>query len=324
MEVLMLLLRKSLNVLLPLILLALLFGCNQAANFPGTDIISAPTDLSGTSENPTSIKLSWTDESESETGFKIERSNQSFSVGYSEIAEVTSNSTTYTDTGLEPETTYWYRVCALLDSAESEYTDVITVTTQSRQIIFFENFENDISEWYGYPDGDTFFSYYSAAFFHYTDEGANSTSSSMNLYVYETLSETSFTYCFLDDDVNEYQPTYISLYIKVGINTNPGGEFMMYGDSSSIWSYFDSDSYIYLYTSDGSEQVQSYSTNTWYKFEFKNIDWTNKTYDFYIDGSLKVSDAEFRNSSATYTDHIRCWNDYKLADFYWDEITIAE
>lgn len=72
--------------------------------------------------------LSWNDNSSNESGFRIERSSDGQS--FSQIATVDVNTTTYFDTGLESNTTYWYRVNAYNEYGESGYTNVVSLTTE--------------------------------------------------------------------------------------------------------------------------------------------------------------------------------------------------
>ncbi len=75
------------------------------------------------------INLSWDDNSDNELGFQIERSLSPDS-GFTQIAIVSGNITTYTDsTNLQLETIYYYRVRAYNDMGESEYSDVASSTT---------------------------------------------------------------------------------------------------------------------------------------------------------------------------------------------------
>jgi hypothetical protein len=71
------------------------------------------------------ISLSWTDNSSSEDGFKIERWNGS----YAQISTVGANVTTYADTGLASSTTYSYRVRAFSNAGDSAYSNEISATT---------------------------------------------------------------------------------------------------------------------------------------------------------------------------------------------------
>jgi 3-mercaptopyruvate sulfurtransferase SseA len=73
------------------------------------------------------INLSWTDNSNNETGFKVERSKNGR--GFSQIATVGANVTTYTDTGLKASTTYRYRVRAYNAGGNSTYSNIASATT---------------------------------------------------------------------------------------------------------------------------------------------------------------------------------------------------
>ncbi len=91
------------------------------------NIPSAPTSLSASVTSSSRIELSWTDRSNNETGFKIERKTGSGS--YSEIATVGSNTTTYRDTGLSSDGTYTYRVRAYNGAGNSAYSNEISART---------------------------------------------------------------------------------------------------------------------------------------------------------------------------------------------------
>lgn len=83
-----------------------------------------PTALSATAVSDTEITLTWEDNSNNEQGFRIERNS-----GY--LATVGANVTTYSDTGLDPETTYSYQVLAYNEVGDSSYTGVASAFTLS-------------------------------------------------------------------------------------------------------------------------------------------------------------------------------------------------
>ncbi|NBD35930.1 MAG: DUF11 domain-containing protein, partial [Chloroflexi bacterium] len=75
----------------------------------------------------TSISLSWTDNSDNEDGFQIERSPDESA--WEQIGTVAADVTTYEDTGLIPGTIHHYRVHAYNDAGASSPTSVVTDTT---------------------------------------------------------------------------------------------------------------------------------------------------------------------------------------------------
>jgi hypothetical protein len=89
---------------------------NNSSNF------NAPTLLQSEAISNTQINLSWNDNTTNESGFVIERSLTSGS-GFSEIETTAPNVTTYEDTGLSPETVYYYRVKAIQGATSSRYSN---------------------------------------------------------------------------------------------------------------------------------------------------------------------------------------------------------
>ena len=96
----------------------LLYGANglAALTFYGVDVAPptplAPSNLSATAFSASQINLAWTDNSNNETGFKIERS-ATLSGTYTLIATTAVNATTYNNTGLTANTPYFYKVSAI-------------------------------------------------------------------------------------------------------------------------------------------------------------------------------------------------------------------
>src|SRR5436853_1543467 len=74
----------------------------------GITILRSPTSLSATAVSSSQINLTWTDNSSSESGYKIEQSPVD-NLHYTEIATVGPNVTAYNDTGLSEGTKYYYR-----------------------------------------------------------------------------------------------------------------------------------------------------------------------------------------------------------------------
>ncbi|MEQ1758998.1 MAG: fibronectin type III domain-containing protein, partial [Vicinamibacterales bacterium] len=87
----------------------------------------APTALTATAPISGPVHLSWTDTSTTETSFHIERSTGG---AFTEIGTVGPNVTVFTDSAVDPETAYSYRVTAVNAGGPSAYSNVATVTTQ--------------------------------------------------------------------------------------------------------------------------------------------------------------------------------------------------
>ena len=85
----------------------------------------APTNLSAIASD-TTIELTWQDNAIFEDGFRIERSEGS---GYIQIAEVTANTTSFTDFNLEEDKYYSYRVAAYASTYQSNYTFSVTIAS---------------------------------------------------------------------------------------------------------------------------------------------------------------------------------------------------
>ena len=123
--------RKKYLVLLLVLLVSLaiaLTGCVKKKYYyiapppePGV-----PSNLVATATSSTQIDLAWTDNSTDEKGFYVYRRNGG---SYRRIVALEANTTSYSDTGLSPETTYWYKVTSYGDGGESGSSNEASATT---------------------------------------------------------------------------------------------------------------------------------------------------------------------------------------------------
>jgi len=119
---------KQKYLILALMALALaLPGC-QGCPIAPPPAPSPPSDLAGITVSPSEINLTWKDNSSDETGFYIYRKTTD---NYSKVAVTEANSISYNDTGLNSDTTYWYKVCAYNKGGNSEFSNEISTTTPS-------------------------------------------------------------------------------------------------------------------------------------------------------------------------------------------------
>jgi len=96
-------------------------------NLIATEPPDSPSSLTVTTISDTRIDLSWTDNADNENEFKIERGPNGLS--FTEIATVTTDLTTYNDTGLDASTTWHYRVKAANSLGDSGYSNIASTTT---------------------------------------------------------------------------------------------------------------------------------------------------------------------------------------------------
>lgn len=97
------------------------------AFMPAKPVPTAPSGLTLSVASASQIDLSWTDTSNNETAFDIERKTENGA--FVTIATVGGNATTYADTGLDPATTYTYRVRATGQAGGSTYSNEAAATT---------------------------------------------------------------------------------------------------------------------------------------------------------------------------------------------------
>jgi hypothetical protein len=91
----------------------------------------APANLKATTQSTSSIGLTWEDRSSDETYFRIYRSTNG--VDFTRIASVPAGTTSYPDSGLAADTTYYYKVCSFIwpdnQSSDSNVDHATTTAT---------------------------------------------------------------------------------------------------------------------------------------------------------------------------------------------------
>ncbi|MCI0636577.1 MAG: hypothetical protein L0206_22055 [Actinobacteria bacterium] len=110
-------------------LLALTSGCNDSSGPEPVEKPAAPANLSATATSQSCAGLTWSDQSANEDGFRIMRGLSADVV--LEIATVDPGVTSYTDTGLDDVTTYFYRVYSFNAAGNSDSYGESSATTDA-------------------------------------------------------------------------------------------------------------------------------------------------------------------------------------------------
>jgi hypothetical protein len=121
-------------ILLSICVIFLVASCyefNNPAEHGNTSVPAAPSDLELSNE-ATLVELSWTDNSDNETGFSIERKSETGGTtmnNFEEIGSVGSDITSYTDEGpFSTGSKYTYRVRAFNGTGYSNYSNEASIT----------------------------------------------------------------------------------------------------------------------------------------------------------------------------------------------------
>lgn len=154
---------------------------------------SAPTNLVAAVDGPFEINLAWIDTSTNEAEFVLERSLNG--VNFSPLDALPGNTTAYTDIGLTPNTTYYYRLRGTNLAGFSPYSNVASAATSTNAPALtwrgdgVNNFW-DIATTANWRDGATPTLYGDTALVTFDDSGSNSPT----IYLTQTLLPGAVTF----------------------------------------------------------------------------------------------------------------------------------
>lgn len=121
------------------------------------ELPAAPSSLVATAAAATRIDLTWTDNAPDEQGFRIERAADAGGVPgvFAEIATVGPDVGSFSNTGLQGSTSYWYRVRAYNLAGVSDYSNMASTTTPEAPAttfgveVYFSGHQDDWQLFYG-------------------------------------------------------------------------------------------------------------------------------------------------------------------------------
>ena len=118
-----------------------------------------PSGLAASAVGPNEVTLTWFDKSSDEAGFKIEQSTDN--VNFTPVTTTGANATQFSVTGLNSDTTYYFRVYAYNAIGSSGFSNVASVPTPPATVytyteVFTDNFnDNRINSRWSFPNVPT-------------------------------------------------------------------------------------------------------------------------------------------------------------------------
>jgi len=158
----------------------------------------------------------------------------------------------------------------------------------------------------------------------YTYSVTNAVSANGNYSLMQTGSgghTDGLNYTFTPDT-----PSYISVNLRTE-QSNTFNNYFVVGDAGTSSNL----GIIFLYAFQGNYRLYAttnitantpYNVGQWYNFEFKNINYTTKTFDYYVDGVLVYTSFPFRSTTTVDVSMIHLYNVNSDTSYY-DDITIG-
>lgn len=210
---------------------------------------TAPSELTTQGVTKSSVKLRWNDLSDNEESFIIYRSNLRDGE-YTQIGKVTANVNVFSDNGLSPATKYYYKIQASNPIGNSDFSNVLEITTTVLQIPLPPSSlriasvaKNSINlVWNDDSSNENGFRIYRS---NYSTEGFSeitAVAANNNSYIDNSLQPgTTYFYrirAYNDDGLSDYTPVVSATTIALQIPSQPGNlitSHIEYTSSTLVW-----------------------------------------------------------------------------------------
>ncbi len=121
------------------------------------------------------------------------------------------------------------------------------------------------------------------------------------------------------------KPRYASFWVRSGSTATSDGYFILSnGSADLIWFFATDNGRFYVNGDNGGDTTATYAAGTWYRIEFRDIDWVAKNFDYYVDGALVKSNIPMRNAaSASGITNLQLYNFSTNSTAWWDDIRLS-
>lgn len=157
----------------------------------------------------------------------------------------------------------------------------------------------------------------------------NNVQPAMGLYALQISGGSNAHMQGISTSITAVQPNSLSWYIKptgtLQSNYLLAGDNTLSASKNMVFCYWRGSTQEIVFT--GATAATSYSSaatpNVWHLIELKNISWTAKTFDIYIDGSLKQTGFAFRNTTVNNLSKFQLYNYDAGSVGNWDHIMLG-
>ena len=146
-------------------------------------------------------------------------------------------------------------------------------------------------------------------------------------YSYHEYSSPSSHYNGVYQEFDSIQPGYISFYIRSGSTEESDAYFVLRSCEGEdlIWFFAHQNGYFYINGDVDGDESYIYEALTWYRIEFKNIDFITKTFDYYVNEELIKEGISFRAAvNSEEFSRVDIYNFTYGSEAWWDEFFFAE
>ncbi|NIO27668.1 MAG: choice-of-anchor D domain-containing protein [Candidatus Latescibacteria bacterium] len=181
--------------------------------------------------------------------------------------------------------------------------------------IFYENFED--GNYDGWQDGGGLG----------VKEVSSETAAQGTIFSYHEYNSSHGHYNGIYKELGAIQPRYISFWIRSGSIATFDSYFTLRDSAgrSAIWFLTTENGTFWINGDVGGHDSYPYSARTWYHIELVNIDFTTKSFDYYVNSELIKSSIPFRNAEDVEDVYrLDVYNFTAGAEAWWDEIYISD